>query len=155
MPSSTYSVSRATLAVVCISLLALGCSQSEPGASPERGRISRAIPVVTQIVEYEVLSDELRTVGTARALKSATLLPETAGIVTGVHFSANQTVTEGDLLLTLDDRDERLARRWLRSNVATQRSRYNDMNQSTSSRPTSQRANWIPHAPLSQPLRSQ
>jgi len=48
-------------------------------------------------------------VGTARARASVTLFPEAAGVVTGIHFESDGRVKQGDLLLSLDDRDQKLA----------------------------------------------
>ena len=47
--------------------------------------------------------------GTARARRAAVIYPETGGEVTEVGFEAGDRVSTGDTLVTLDDREERLA----------------------------------------------
>ena len=51
----------------------------------------------------------VRAIGTGEALKSASLFPTVAGVVTEVAFDAGQRVKEGTPLLRLDDRHQQLA----------------------------------------------
>lgn len=85
-----------------------GCSDGQPKANSSRSMV-RTIPVVTTPAERQALKETVTAVGTARAQHSVTLFPESAGLVTGVYFAADQLVDEGDILLELDDRDEQLA----------------------------------------------
>lgn len=85
-----------------------GCSDGQPKADSTRSTV-RTVPVVTTPAERQALKETVTAVGTARAQHSVTLFPESAGIVTGVYFEADQWVDEGSVLLELDDRDERLA----------------------------------------------
>jgi len=85
-----------------------GCSDGQPKADSIRSTV-RTVPVVTTPAERQALKETVTAVGTARAQHSVTLFPESAGIVTGVYFAADQWVDEGSVLLELDDRDERLA----------------------------------------------
>ncbi len=64
------------------------------------------------LVEPAVLSTDKRNVhaiGTGRALQSAALYPSVSGEVTKVAFSAEQKVKTGQVLLRLDNEDQRLA----------------------------------------------
>ncbi len=83
-------------------------SENQP-ASGFRNVGARSVPVVALPASVEALNETVQAVGTARALKSVTLYPETAGIVTAVNFNADDAVTAGNVLLELDARDERLA----------------------------------------------
>ena len=67
------------------------------------------IPVVTQPATLTPLMETLTSVGTARAQQSVNVFSDTSGRVTAVNINADQFVESGDLLLQLDDRDERLA----------------------------------------------
>ena len=69
----------------------------------------RVIPVVAAAVVLETETRELEMVGTSRALRSVELRPEVAGFVADVAFSGGEHVTEGDLLVALETRDEQLA----------------------------------------------
>jgi len=84
-----------------------GCSDGQPKANSSRSTV-RTVPVVTTPAQRQALKETVTAVGTARAQHSVTLFPESAGIVTGVYFAADQLVDEGDILLELDDRDEQL-----------------------------------------------
>ena len=71
-----------------------------------------ANPTATVLVEMVALATErtrIEAVGTARAQRSVTLHPATAGEVAAVHFSPGQEVDKGSVLLELDSRRERLA----------------------------------------------
>ena len=85
-----------------------GCSDGQPKANSSRST-ARTVPVVTTPAQRQALNETVTAVGTARAQHSVTLFPESAGIITGVYFAADQWVDEGDILLELDDRDEQLA----------------------------------------------
>ncbi|MDG6077881.1 efflux RND transporter periplasmic adaptor subunit [Erythrobacter litoralis] len=93
----------ARLAILATSLALAACSEPEP--EPE----SEAVPVVAQAVRVLPEQLEVEAIGTARAATSAEIYPETAGRVTSVLFSAGDYVREGEPLLRLDARQERLA----------------------------------------------
>jgi len=67
----------------------------------------------TTITLTEARAKQLRTridaVGSAEARQSVTLFPASAGEVVAVDFQAGQSVEQGQTLLQLDARDERLA----------------------------------------------
>jgi len=87
-----------------------GCSEdtSEDEGSAY-GRGNRSVNVVAVPATLEKLTESVQAVGTTRALNSVALYPETAGMVTAVSFEPDSLVKAGDVLLQLDDRDERLA----------------------------------------------
>ena len=84
-------------------VLVAACSSGEGESSEE------ATPVVAEEVRFlpEIL--EVEAIGTARAVTSAEIYPETAGRVTRVMFSAGDYVRAGQALLQLESRQERLA----------------------------------------------
>lgn len=74
-----------------------------------RGGERPATRVVTaEVVEAEAGS-RLVAIGTARASRSVTLYAETAGIVSEVALAAGDAVSMGDVLVRLNDAEERLA----------------------------------------------
>ncbi|MDT0577059.1 efflux RND transporter periplasmic adaptor subunit [Croceicoccus sp. F390] len=78
-------------------------------AAPEPPPQRKAIAVVAQTVRFLPEQTQVEAIGTARAAVSAELYPETAGRVTAVLFKAGEYVKEGQPLLKLDARQERLA----------------------------------------------
>ena len=101
---------RHALFAVGLVLTIAACSSDDAERSGGRpGGFARSVPVIVAEATREILDDSVQAVGTARALRSVTLYPETAGAVTAVNFSPDSPVTEGQVLLALDDRDERLA----------------------------------------------
>lgn len=130
------------IAIATCAILLTGCSESEEkqSAPPGAGRFGRAVPVVTIPVERESLRDELKAVGTARALKSVTLFPESAGVVTAVNFAPDELVEAGTVLLELDSRDQELAlelAKVQRNDAALIVRRYESMNLSEANIPES------------------
>ena len=77
---------------------------SDPGE-----RTDEAVPVVAEDVRFLPDKVEVEAIGTARAVTSAEIYPESAGRVTRVMFSAGDFVRSGQPLLQLDARQERLA----------------------------------------------
>lgn len=120
------------IVVVSIALLAaLGCSQSdEPRDQPGRG-FMRNVGVVTAPAQRELLRESVTAVGTARALKSVALYAESAGIVTALAVKPDTLVQAGEVLLQLDSRDEQLALRLAKVQLADAErlvSRYTSVN---------------------------
>jgi RND family efflux transporter MFP subunit len=81
-----------------------------PGGGPAafaRGGMAPAITVAS--VEAANVGRTLEAIGSARSSKAATLVAETAGLVTAVEITAGKAVKQGDVLLRLDDEAERIA----------------------------------------------
>ena len=103
---------RAVIAIVTVGCFLAACSEGSDGGDDKASRpyrSARTAPVVTFPAVIERLEESVEAVGTARALRSVDLYPESAGIVRAVNFKANQAVAAGDVLLALDARDEQLA----------------------------------------------
>lgn len=66
-------------------------------------------PVVVEEVVLKPQVTRIDTVGTSRAIQSATIFPAVGGEVVSVNFSAGDFVDEGTILIQLDDREEKLA----------------------------------------------
>ncbi|MFB0613688.1 efflux RND transporter periplasmic adaptor subunit [Aurantiacibacter poecillastricola] len=89
--------------LLAMPLALTACSENEEREGDE--------PVTVVADNPVMLSEQLQVeaVGSARAATSADLYPETAGRVVSVRFSAGDYVREGQPLLVLDSRQERLA----------------------------------------------
>ncbi len=81
-----------------------------PGGGPgafSRGGMAPAVTIAA--VEPAAVARTLAAIGSARSSKEATLVSETAGLVTSVEIAAGKQVKEGDVLLRLDDEAQRIA----------------------------------------------
>lgn len=117
IPASCRRIACVGLASTCL-LLSPGCSEDDDtSAQVDRG-FARSVSVVTVPVQREQLNESVTAVGTARAQKSVTLYAESAGIVTAISFEPDALVQAGDVLLQLDNRDEHLAVRLARVQLA-------------------------------------
>jgi RND family efflux transporter MFP subunit len=93
-------------AFACLALVA--CQPKESGnSSPVK--TEQALSVVLEPTTLTPQYTRIETVGTSEAYRSITIFPESSGEVTRVHFRPGQLVKEGDVLLTLESRDEVLA----------------------------------------------
>lgn len=91
---------------VGVSVLA-GCSDSAPGERPDRD--NDPLRVVVEAVTEAPQRTRVEAVGTSRAIQSITLYPVTSGEVVAVNFEPGQAVDKNDVLVELDQRDEKLA----------------------------------------------
>lgn len=100
--------------------LSLGCSETldEEAERPRNSWGARELPVVTALVERAPLIDSIKSVGTARARHSVTLYPESSGVVTFAKLAPDKSVAKGEILLKLDDRDQALAVRQVKVELA-------------------------------------
>ncbi len=89
-------------------LVLAGCS-SEPEDDDRAAADKKARPVLTEPVEYAVERARIEAVGTARAQRSIVLEAAVTGQVNEINFQTGDYVEEGQVLVRLDDRDERLA----------------------------------------------
>lgn len=85
-------------------LLAVAACSSE---SDERSE--RAVTVMAKPVAFLEEEQVVEAIGTARAVRSAELYSEVAGRVTAVRFSPGAFVRAGQVLVQLENRQERLA----------------------------------------------
>ncbi len=77
------------------------------GPGGGRGGFAPAVTMVT--AEKASVGRTLDVIGEGRALKSVALTSEATGLVVEVNIAPGKKVSEGDLLLRLDDREQRIA----------------------------------------------
>ena len=106
MPNSKLSFSLA--AASSLALLS-ACNQAEESQGWGGQRGERTIAVIAAPVAFETDIERIEAVGTARAIQSATVFPESAGEVTMVGFRAGDYVRAGAVLAQLDNQAETLA----------------------------------------------
>lgn len=90
-------------------LVLAGCTNESEDDSDRAGAGKKARPVVTEPVAFAAEQARIEAVGTARARHSIVLEPAVTGQVNEINFQTGDYVEEGQVLLRLDDRDERLA----------------------------------------------
>lgn len=80
------------------------------GAGPAGGGTPRAaVAVVAVRVELEQLTDQVAAIGDGRAYRSVSVRSDVAGRVAEVLITSGEAVSEGDVLVRLDDAAERIA----------------------------------------------
>lgn len=80
------------------------------GASGQQGPNRGYAPAVTLAAAQEAaVGRTLDVIGEGRALKSVALISEATGIVVEVNITSGARVKEGDVLLRLDDQEQRIA----------------------------------------------
>jgi len=88
----------------------LGVAGCGDAPAPGAGSAGRApVRVIAAPLGFEPTETRIEAVGTSRALKSIELYPAASGAVVAVNFEPGQYVTQGDVLVELDSRDEKLA----------------------------------------------
>ncbi len=80
-----------------------------PAAAETADAADPGVPIVAAAVEPVRDDAALRVAGSAHAARSVTLRPETGGKVAEIAIAANRRFSEGEVLLRLEDTDERLA----------------------------------------------
>ena len=88
---------------VLLLLAATACS------SEDSERSERSVTVVAQPAQFVEEERVVEAIGTARAARSAQLFSEVSGRVTAIRFQPGAFVREGQVLVQLDARQERLA----------------------------------------------
>jgi membrane fusion protein, multidrug efflux system len=97
---------KAHRSVICTSLgVALVCAACKPQgpAGPAGGPGAMAVPVVVVEARRQPVSESLTLVGTLAANEAVEIKTETDGIVQDILFEEGQRVTNGQVLLRLDD----------------------------------------------------
>ena len=112
------SLLRQTFIVMCCAGLAVvayvffwplaGPGGGQPGA-PGGARTGQPVDAIVEPVELVRERARIQSVGTAEAVRSATLFAATAGEVVALSIEPNRKVETGDVLLELDHRAEALA----------------------------------------------
>lgn len=103
------SKNTAPILICAIATLTLLSACSDAPDMAERSRGSDPFRVVVEPVELSTERTRIEAVGTSRAFQSITLHPAASGEVVAVHFQPGEFVEKGQVLLELDQRDERLA----------------------------------------------
>jgi len=80
-------------------------------ASPTRRAAggSNALPVIVEGLSMARAVEQVRALGDGRARRSITIYPEVSGTISEMEFAAGDSFRQGDVLLRLDDAEEKIA----------------------------------------------
>ncbi|WP_415811981.1 efflux RND transporter periplasmic adaptor subunit [Litorimonas haliclonae] len=95
---------------IALSVMLAGCGDNS--ASPETqasAQTESSVEIIPHTVVYQEDVISVEAIGTARAEKFAVIRADSGGEVTRVNFKAGDRVEKGDVLLTLESDEERLA----------------------------------------------
>jgi len=93
--------------VVLAGLLVLaGCAEE---VTDRRPSTDKTVHVVVENVRFSNEQTRIEAVGTSRAIQSVTLTPVTSGEVVSVNFAPGQRVEKDQILIQLDNRNQKLA----------------------------------------------
>ncbi len=86
-------------------------AEQEGAVARDKAKPRRAKATLVLVEPVALATDKriLQAIGTGRSLQSADLYPSVSGEVVKVNFEAEQKVKAGQVLLRLDDEDQRLA----------------------------------------------
>ena len=107
-----------SLYVILMGLLFIGACSKHPkenqSAKTEGGP---AVPVTTAKAQQKTTSVELNSFGNVEEYANAALKVQITGILTGVYFTEGQMVKKGDLLLSIDPRQQQAALKLAQANL--------------------------------------
>ena len=113
---SSLAVFGRTAAALALSILVIGCGESQKQAAPPPPAVTVAPPVKRTIVDYD------EYVGRFVAVNSVEVRARVSGYLEGVHFKDGQTVKQGDLLFSIDKRPFQNAADQARANLTQAKS---------------------------------
>jgi len=90
------------LMVLC--LAAAGCHKKAP--APAAGAGMQALPVQTYTVALQPVPESSEYVATIKSRRSATINPQVSGVLTAINVTSGQHVDSGQVLMTIDPRQQ-------------------------------------------------
>ncbi|MEX2496351.1 MAG: efflux RND transporter periplasmic adaptor subunit [Woeseia sp.] len=102
-------IGRLSTALAMAIIFAGAIAACSDGPATEAGPVDRTVRVLVEPLRYGSAETRVEAVGTSRALRSIAVHPAASGEVVAVNFEPGQPVSEGDVLIVLDRRDEKLA----------------------------------------------
>lgn len=91
-------------AILCLSFM--GCSEGATDKRIEPGSISKTAAPRPQYdlekIVYQVISDQVRAIGTVSAYQEVEISPEVSGKIDKIYFNVGDHLKQGDLLVEID-----------------------------------------------------
>jgi membrane fusion protein, multidrug efflux system len=122
--------------VLVLAILVCSCSKKpQQNQQPRPGGQMGAVPVKTEQVKLQTAAIELNGFGTVESCASVEIKSQITGILTAAHFTEGQIVKKGDLLLSIDSRQQQAAlnsaKAVLERDLAQLKNAENDANRQT------------------------
>ena len=92
--------------MIAAAFLAVGCSRTRP-ETMQPAEVVRDVRLLE--IQPKAVPDYMEAVGTVRALETSQLSAQTVGAIMAVHAEEGQHVRKGDVLVMLDDAQQRVA----------------------------------------------
>lgn len=108
------------------------------GGDETAGRERPPVPVTLMAAAPRPMGDVVTALGTAEAREGVIITAEQSGVVEQIHFRDGDTVSKGDLLITLHDDEEQARVREAEAKLADQRSQFDRLRNLASSQAVSQ-----------------
>ena len=91
--------------ILCMA--AAGCQKK--AAAPSAGAGMQALPVQTYTVTLQPVPESSEYVATIKSRHSATIMPQVSGVLTSIEVTSGQQVEAGQVLMTIDPRQQQAA----------------------------------------------
>jgi RND family efflux transporter MFP subunit len=106
-PARGSHLKRISLLSVCMIGLALaGCQKDQPKAPQGAGAGMQAMPVKTVAAALQPVAQSNEYMATVKSRRSATILPQVAGMLTSITVHSGDHVKAGQVLMTIDPRQQ-------------------------------------------------
>lgn len=110
---------RTFLVSACVLGLAIaGCQKDQPKAPQGAGGGMQAMPVKTATASLQPVAQSSEYMATVKSRRSATILPQVAGMLTSILVHSGEHVKAGQVLMTIDPRQQQAT---VASQTATER----------------------------------
>jgi membrane fusion protein (multidrug efflux system) len=106
-----------------LGLLCAACAEPEAERAPTAA--NAPIAVVTAEASIGPMAIEIEAVGTTRANESVQVTSKTSNVVTAIHFTDSQVVSQGDVLAEMDDAQAQAALAEAEASLSDSESQYN------------------------------
>lgn len=117
------SLRYARMPALSLGLLCAACAEPEAERAPTAA--NAPIAVVTAEASIGPMAIEIEAVGTTRANESVQVTSKTSNVVTAIHFTDSQVVSQGDVLAEMDDAQAQAALAEAEASLSDSESQYN------------------------------
>ncbi|WP_239461807.1 efflux RND transporter periplasmic adaptor subunit [Occallatibacter savannae] len=87
-------------------LAVAGCQKDQPKAPAGAGAGMQAMPVKTVAVSLQPVAQSSEYMATVKSRRSATILPQVAGMLTSIRVHSGEHVKAGQVMMTIDPRQQ-------------------------------------------------
>jgi multidrug efflux pump subunit AcrA (membrane-fusion protein) len=96
------------LSIICLPVLLGACSSSQGEMNAQPISATQRLPVVVKSIHRQDVAQKIMSKGTFQAKERAVLSPRISGHIKSITFEEGDTVTKGQLLVQMDNTQQRL-----------------------------------------------